>query len=138
MIRATSTSLVVLHRPAAETVVGRLAERELPGLVERVMATGGAQAAARLVARDPARWVLLIGPARLVRRATHETDATGEIGGVAYRSGAVALLHQERRLVAAHTVTHWPHADVGNGRIQLVAITGDWALAVDAVVGGAR
>lgn len=133
----TSTSLVILPRPAAETAVGRLAERELPRLIERVMATPGAQAAARLVARDPARWVLLVGPARYLRRASNEA-IEGEGGAVAYRAGVVSLLHQERRLATAIHVTRWPNAGVGHGRIQLVAITGDWSLAVDAVVGGAR
>lgn len=130
-------SVRLVARAVATTALGLQIDEELPGLLARALGTTAGQAAARLVARDPARWVLLVGDAHLVRRCTPDAlPDEGEAAVVAYREGAVALLHQERRLATARRVSWWRPA--GPRRLQLVAITRQWADASDAILDDAR
>lgn len=122
----------IAPRSPAETAVGQRIDRELPALLARLVATPAGQAAARLVARDPERWVLLLGDARFVRRCTPDELPDGESIAVAYRSAALAVLHQERRLATATRCQRWRR--LSDRRIQIVAILPEWSDATDVIL----
>lgn len=133
LVTGPVVTLRLVARAVATTELGRRIDAELPGLLDRVLATAAGQATARLVVRDPVRWVFLVGDVRYVRRCTpDELPHEGVAAVVAYREGAVALLHHERRLAMARRVSWWRQA--GPRRLQIVAITDQWSDASDAII----